>query len=229
MVEAAPESAGLSAIDAKKFLKQLDREWNELGAGEFDGEYEMAIKGIRRQFGPSLMRVLFPCKDGHVAVYIIGGSMGSKGQRAFVEWMDSEGLADDFLRYFDWDNFDAATFSEELAMKLEAPFERFYLTKTKEELFEEALKSKFLLAPVYSTEDLMKMEHLKARDFWVEVEHPELEANITYPGAAYKSSVPNFQIRGRAPLIGEHNQEIYGEGLGIPQAELAELKSLSVI
>ncbi len=186
-------------------------------------------EGIRRQFGPSLMRVLFPCKDGHVAVYVIGGRVGGKGQKAFVEWMDSEGMADDFLRNFDWDGFDAATFSEELAIKLEEPFERFYLTKTKQELFDEAVKRRFLLAPVYSTKDLMEMEHLKARDFWVEVEHPELGTTITYPGAAYKSSVPNYQIRGCAPLIGEHNQEIYGKGLGIPSAELEQLGELGVI
>ena len=186
-------------------------------------------EGVRRQFGSSLMRVLFPCKDGHVAVYVIGGSLGGKGQKAFVEWMDSEGMADDSLRDFDWDNFDAATFGEELALKLETPFERFYLTKTKQELFDEAVKRKFLLAPVNSIKDLMEMEHLKARDFWVEIEHPELGDTITYPGAPYKSSVPNYEIKGRAPLIGEHNQEIYRRGLGISQEELAQLKETGVI
>ena len=186
-------------------------------------------EGIRRQFGPSLMRVLFPCKDGHVAVYIIGGSLGGKGQKAFVEWMDSEGMADDFLRNFDWDSFDAATFSEEIALKLEEPFERFYLTKTKQELFDEAVKRRFLLAPVNSTKDLMEMEHLKARGFWVDIEHPELEEVITYPGAPYKSSEPNYEIRGRAPMIGEHNQEIYGKELGISPEKLVKLKELGVI
>ena len=186
-------------------------------------------EGIRRQFGSSLMRVLFPCQDGHVAVYMIGGSLGGKGQKALVEWMDSEGMADDFLKNFDWNSFDAAAFSEELALKLEEPLERFYLTKSKQQLFDEAVKRKFLLAPVNSTKDIMEMEHLKARDFWVEIEHPELGTSLTYPGAPYKSSVPNYAIRGRAPLIGEHNQEIYQHELGIPPTELELLKELGVI
>jgi len=186
-------------------------------------------EGIRRQFGPSLMRVLFPCQDGQVAVYLIGGSYGSKEQKAFVQWMDSEGMANNFLRDFDWDSFDAATFSEELATKLEGPFEKFYLTKTKQELFNEAINRRFLLAPVNSTQDLMEMEQLKFRDFWTEIEHPELGTTITYPGAPYKSSVPNYAIRGRAPLIGEHNQEIYGERLGIPPEGLVQLREQGVI
>jgi len=186
-------------------------------------------EGIRRQFGSSLMRVLFPCQDGHVAIYIIGGSLGGKGQKAFIDWMDSEGMADDFLRNLDWDSFDAATFNEELALRMEEPFEKFYLTKTKQELFAEAVKRKFLLAPVNSTRDLMEMEHLKAREFWVEIEHPELGTTITYPGAPYKSSMPNYEIRGRAPLIGEHNQEIYEKELGITPAELARWKETGMI
>ena len=73
------------------------------------------------------------------------------------------------------------------------------------------------------------MEHLKAREFWVEIEHPELGTTITYPGAPYKSNVPNYEIRGRAPLIGEHNQEIYEKELGITPAELARWKETGVI
>ena len=192
-------------------------------------KHNIKREGIRRQFGPSLMRVLFPCKDGHVAIYLLGGNYGSQPQQAFVEWMDSEGMANDFLRDFDWDSFDAATFSEELALKLEEPFEKFYLTKSKQELFAEAVKKRFLLAPVNSTQDLLEMEQLKVRDFWAEVAHPELGASITYPGAPYKSSVPNYAIRGRAPLIGEHNQEIYGEILGMPPEDLLRLKEAGII
>ncbi len=173
-------------------------------------------EGIRRQFGPSLMRVLFPCRDGHVAIYIIGGNLGGKGQLAFVKWMDSEGMSNDFLRDFDWDSFDAATFSHELALKLEEPFGRFYLTKSKQELFHEAVKRKFLLAPVNSTRDLLEMEQLKARGYWTGIEHAELGEVIPYPGAPYHSSAPNYAIRGRAPLIGEHNQEILQPKLNLP-------------
>ena len=51
---------------------------------------------------------------------------------------------------------------------------------------------------------------------------------ITYPGAFVKPSEAAFGIRHRAPLIGEHNEEIYGE-LGFSEGELAILKQEGVI
>ena len=45
--------------------------------------------------------------------------------------------------------------------------------------------------------------------FWKEVEHPELGRSFTYPGepAIYNGSP--WRISRRAPLIGEHNIEIF--------------------
>ena len=36
-------------------------------------------------------------------------------------------------------------------------------------------------------------------------------------------------MRRRAPRIGEHNEEVYGELLGLPRAEIADLHAAAVI
>ena len=44
-------------------------------------------------------------------------------------------MSNEFLRNFDWDSFDAATYNDEMARKLEPFFERFFMTKTKDAAF----------------------------------------------------------------------------------------------
>jgi formyl-CoA transferase len=48
-------------------------------------------------------------------------------------------------------------------------------------------------------------------------------------GAPLKMSSDAWRIRCRAPLIGEHNAEIYGGELGLSTEDLAILKSQNVI
>ena len=58
----------------------------------------------------------------------------------------------------------------------------------------------------------------------IEVEHPELGDTITYAGAPLQMSHHRWGIRQRAPLIGEHNEEVYQAELGLSREEVAILK-----
>jgi len=75
---------------------------------------------------------------------------------------------------------------------------------------------------------LLEDPQLEARDYWEEVEHPELGTTITYPGALYKSSEVEWKFR-RAPSVGEHNREVYEGELGFTKERLAALKQSGVI
>jgi crotonobetainyl-CoA:carnitine CoA-transferase CaiB-like acyl-CoA transferase len=186
-------------------------------------------QGAFRAYGSYKIRFMYPCKDGHVVFLLLGGHIGARGQKALSQWMDQEGMSDEFLRNFDWDSFDASTYNDEMARKLEPFFERFFLTKTKDELFKAALKMQYLLAPVNTIQDLTASPHLAARDFWVDLDHPELDVRLTYPGAPFKSNRVSWRIDRRAPLIGEHNQEIYGRELGFSDSEIRALTGKGVI
>jgi crotonobetainyl-CoA:carnitine CoA-transferase CaiB-like acyl-CoA transferase len=103
------------------------------------------------------------------------------------------------------------------------------MTKTKDELYEEAVKRKIMLCPCANTTDILRNRQLEARGFWEKVHHPELGDTLVYPGAPLKMQETPWGIQHRAPLIGEHNEEVYGEELGFSREELAILKSQNVL
>jgi crotonobetainyl-CoA:carnitine CoA-transferase CaiB-like acyl-CoA transferase len=138
-------------------------------------------------------------------------------------------MANDFLRGFDWDAFDAAAYTDAIARKMEPVFENFFMTKTKEELFAGAREMQYLLAPFSSVKDMLESPHFQARDLWVKIDHPELGATLTYPGRPFISSELSWKMDRRAPLIGEHNEEIYQGELGFTHKQLAVWKNNGVM
>ncbi len=77
-------------------------------------------------------------------------------------------------------------------------------------------------------QDLLDDECLNARHYWTQIAHPELSANITYPKEYIHSSLADLSTRLRAPLVGEHNAEVYKE-IGLSKKELQSLKKDGVI
>jgi crotonobetainyl-CoA:carnitine CoA-transferase CaiB-like acyl-CoA transferase len=175
------------------------------------------------------MRVFWPCKDGYLNFIIYGGEAGRRTNQALVEWMDSEGMAPDFLKQKDWKTFEIASVTQEEIDRMEEPISEFFKGVTKAEFFKEVVKRQMLGYPVASVKEIFEDPQHEARGFWQKVEHPELKTAIDYPGGFAKFSEGACGIWRRAPLIGEHNEEVYGQELGIPSAELAKLKSQGVI
>jgi crotonobetainyl-CoA:carnitine CoA-transferase CaiB-like acyl-CoA transferase len=185
--------------------------------------------GGERMYGKVNYRMIFACKDGHIIFGMYGGPIAAKRQRALVAWMDEAGMADPFLRDFDWENWSPLTFNTETARELEARFDSFFLTKTKKELFAAALTKGFLIAPINAIRDLAQDPHFAERNFWQVVEHSELGEAIPYAGAPYKSKETPYRIRKRAPLIGEDNDDVFRQELGFSGDKMAELKNRGII
>jgi len=171
---------------------------------------------------------LWPCKDGYIS-WFHGGSSRVSPSLPLIKWMESEGVTSDFLKEFDWTRPDFNEISQEEMNRIEEPTARFFMTHTKTELLEGAVKHQVMLYPVATTDDMLESVQLAAREFWEEVEHPELGTPITYPGAFAYASVAPPKISRRAPLIGEHNQEIYETELGLSKDKLIILKQSKVI
>jgi CoA:oxalate CoA-transferase len=76
--------------------------------------------------------------------------------------------------------------------------------------------------------DLLNSDHLKARGFFVEIAHP-LAGTYKYPGAPLKYHATPWEIRMPAPVLGQHNQEIFGQRLGLSAARIAELGRAGVL
>ncbi|MEV5324809.1 formyl-CoA transferase [Nonomuraea sp. NPDC052634] len=80
--------------------------------------------------------------------------------------------------------------------------------------------------PILSTKELVEDQSLREEGIVVTVDHPERGEFVTVGSPLQLSDSP-VEVR-TPPLLGEHNQEIYGE-LGVSPEELAELKTNGVI
>ncbi len=185
----------------------------------------------RKNLPPLMMPVIYPCKDGYVTLFLMGGvsPVMMVSNKGVVELMDRDGVAEE-VKKVDWaKDMDSSTVPQEEYDRALEPVRRWLLTKTKAELFDEAIKRSILLVPVSTAKDLAENAQLRARGYWIEVEHPELNDKITYPGAFVKMSDCQWRIWRRPPLIGEHNEEIYEKELGFTKEQLALLKGRGVI
>ncbi len=179
--------------------------------------------------GPIYQQYLLPCKDGHVLLQWTGGYPGYiKSTKAILAWANEEGLCKDVLD-IDLVNWNVMTIPQETVDRLKRGIMQFLMTKTKAELFRGALERGIMMAPCNTMADVSRDAHLEARGFWQKVAHPELGRELTYAGAPLKMTADHWQIRSRAPLIGEHNSEIYEKELGIAPGDLVLLKSHNVI
>ncbi|MDP2920056.1 MAG: CoA transferase [Dehalococcoidia bacterium] len=192
----------------------------------------MKIKGRRelRIGGAGLAtKYLWPCKDGMVMWFYAAGSQGSRRSSPLVEWMQEEGFADEYLKGIDWDKLDMRQAGQEAVDRMAEPTARFFMSHTKAELFDGAVKRRLLLYPVSTTRDILESPQLAARGFWRQVKHPELDVELTYPGPFANVVGQPLGISRRAPLIGEHNEEVYEKELGITREEILTLKQAGVL
>lgn len=175
-----------------------------------------------------VQRQVWPCKDGFIFFLMMGRQQGAKTCRQLVKWMDEAGMANEFLLNFEWELFDMATSSQELIDKISRPIAEFFKTRTKQEALEAAISRSISLCPLMGNQDLLDDPNLAARDFWTPIEHPELKTTIPYPKQFLQSSENEMTTRSRAPRVGEHNAEIYGE-IGLSKQEIERLKYAGVI
>jgi len=163
---------------------------------------------------------IYRCRDGYVLFTPERGRNGRR-TRKLVDWMEEENLCPSVVSESDWEGTvpppSGLTDEEREQLLLEMVktafdirecFEAFFLTKRKEELFEQAVERGFLLAPLNDIGEVAKLEQFRARGFWQEVEHPEIDQTLTYPGAPFRTDSMQYRIRRRAPRIGEHNDDI---------------------
>ena len=114
----------------------------------------------------------------------------------------------------------------------QAEFDEYFvpwvLDRTRQEAFETLQEFGVMCAPVLTLEDLQRDPQLVHRRYFVDVDHP-MAGRLTYPGAPFKMTKTPWSMRRPAPLLGEHNDEVFGGMLGIDGGELAGLKKRGVV
>jgi crotonobetainyl-CoA:carnitine CoA-transferase CaiB-like acyl-CoA transferase len=84
------------------------------------------------------------------------------------------------------------------------------------------------VAPVLDLDQVKANEHSKAREMFVKVDHPIL-GEVSLPGFPIKFSETKGDMTMPAPLLGQHNEEVYSELLGISKERLEELRKEGVV
>ena len=173
--------------------------------------FERSAKGLK--LGPLEIQLFWPCQDGHVAVtYLFGAAIGPFTRR-LMEWAHEEGHCDEATRDKDWLNYTLLllTGQEPISEYLRccAVVGALCASKTKAELFEQALERRLLLVPVSTVADLDQNAHLAARGYWREVERDGRSLRHGGPFAQFSES--EIEYRRPAPALGEHTGEVLGE------------------
>jgi len=114
------------------------------------------------------------------------------------------------------------------ADEMDAMVEALIIDRTKDELFEICRRDQITFAPVRSIDEVANDPHFKERGYFVEIDRPKT-GTLKYPGAPYKLSQTPWQLNRPAPLLGEHNEEIYCGRLGYSREDLVRLRKGGII
>ena len=172
--------------------------------------------------------LLWECQDGYIALNLLLNPTSAKNNLSMMEYVKRDGINIGSFEDWEWETKSWEHMTPEEAEKLMEILGRFFMNHTKDELLELATENRFQLGPCNNAADVLRYPQLKARGFWKDIEHPELGTSLKYPGGAVMTTWGYCGVRRRAPLIGEHNDEVYKE-LGMSADELSNLKEQKVI
>ncbi len=224
------ESAGQGQqVDVSLQHASALRGMPDLSAWEFDRRL-ITRMGRLRDFGAKPIIWIYPCKDGYVTWWFMTGAIAAPGDRALCQWMEDRGMANNPLREIDnWEELDTALMSIEQLDRLQAAIGDFFLTLTKQEIAEEGRSRGVTATVIANVAEVIDNPQLRARDYWTELEHPGLGTKIKYPRHFFLATETSNYVSRRAPLVGEHNDEIYGQELGLSSEEILALEAENVI
>lgn len=112
---------------------------------------------------------------------------------------------------------------------LDAIIGRWTRARRRYHIMEQCQAAGVIAAVVQSAEDRVEYDpQLHHRGMHPIIHHPEL-GDLPYEGYPVKMSRTPAFVHGRAPMLGEHNQYVYGELLGMTDAEIAGLREREVI
>jgi CoA:oxalate CoA-transferase len=163
-------------------------------------------------------RRVIPCKDGYMALC-------APQLRQWLKFLDLMGnpVWTENPRYRD-----RHAMEDDYPEEVDALLTPWFLERTKRELFELFEKNAIPFAPLYNMEDEVNDVHLAERKFFATLDREETSV-LKYPGAPYKFSKTPWALNRPAPLLGEHNEEIYCRILGYSREELVMLRRSGVI
>ncbi len=158
---------------------------------------------------------VYPCADGYVQIITIPAWV----PRMLATLQDEE--MDRLYGDPGW------LFNPDLSDATDAVLYPWLLERTRDEAMLAAQSHAWPLTAVKTPADVVTDAHFIERGFLVDVEHP-VAGPLRQPGAPFRMAA-GWQLHRPAPLLGEHNDEVYHDQLGLTDAELTELRAAGAI
>ena len=114
---------------------------------------------------------------------------------------------------------------EELTQEI---VDKWVKERTTDDVVETLEKTGVPVAAVMDLDEVQACPQAKAREMFVKVNHPTM-GEIIEPGFPIKFSETKGDISAPAPLLGEHNVEVYKRLLGYSEEKIEELRKKGVI
>ena len=156
---------------------------------------------------------IYPCRDGFVG--IIAGPDHRWPEVARI--MEREELADP--------RFASRRGRQDNADEVDALMLPWLIDHDKVDIFKAGQDSGLGFSFVATMQDILEMEQLRGRDYFVELDHPATGA-LRYPGAPITCEAGSGAwVFRRAPLFAEHTASALSDWLGYDAARLSELSA----
>ena len=149
---------------------------------------------------------ILPCADGYIVFNIVPGGLGLRHSTKVMRWIAECGELSGELEGADVDEW-AATLGrvvmenlaemQRMLIVANQQLQQFVAKRTMAECYARAVQDGFMLAPLYTMQDIADDKHLAARDYWVEIDGKR------YPGPFAKLSETPLQLNRPAPTLGQ--------------------------
>jgi len=113
-------------------------------------------------------------------------------------------------------------------MDVKTELEEWMRKEKRDKIHHKAAKRGIAVGPINSTKDVMAIKQYAAREYFSEIEHPEA-GKLKYAGWPYKMTGTPPRVSRPAPLLGQHNEEIYRGILGYSEEEYKNLQKTGVV
>ncbi len=157
------------------------------------------------------------CKDGYVDFHCVEDYHWQAMKEAMgnPEWCNSDLFSNYQGRCQNWKRF-------------ETLISKWTRNLTRDEVCRLMQAKGVAFIPIRTIDEVINDEHLAERHVFVEIDHPEA-GKLKYPGAPCNFQQPFWEVRRPAPLLGQHNEEVFCQRLGCTRGELVRLGQAGVI
>ncbi|WP_375784877.1 CoA transferase [Bradyrhizobium sp. Pha-3] len=181
--------------------------------------------------GKRKLRLKWLVKDGFVQMHIGMGPVDGRFTNQLFDWMRRQGAVPSGVAQWDWIQLpkliESGQVSEEQVEEARAAVAASLARYTKREIIEIVLAERLPMAPGLTVAEVRESKHFSVRGLFEMID--ENGRPRTLPGRFGLTSIPSHAATRPAPRLGEHNDAVYEDFLGLAPEELAQLKQEGIV